>query len=141
MNPRVYLSTAVLAVPLAALAVTGCGGGSNSASSNSAQAAQPTSGGGQLLQVSADPSGKLEFSPMSLAAKAGKITLVMKNPSSSGEQHGIAVDGNGVDTDGPVVGPGGTSTLTVTLKRGTYQFYCPFDHHAQDGMTGTLTVR
>ena len=61
---------------------------------------------------------------MKLSAKAGKVTLVMKNPSSSGLEHGIAVEGHGVDNDGKIVGLGGTSTVTVKLKKGKYEFYC-----------------
>ena len=53
----------------------------------------------------------------------------------------VAVEGNGVDQDGPIVQPGGTSTLSVNLKPGKYEFYCPFDSHKQQGMTGTLTVK
>ena len=30
--------------------------------------------------------------------------------------HGIAVEGHGVDKDGKIVNPGGTSRVTVTLK-------------------------
>ena len=64
--------------------------------------------------------------------------IVLTNPSSSGMPHGIAIRGHG---SGRVVGPGGTSTVTATLKRGTYTFLCPVPGHAQRGMTGTLTVR
>lgn len=135
---RPYFTATGLAVPVVALSLAGCGGGTGS---GSAQASPASSGGRQQLQVTANPSGALDFSPGALTAKAGKVTLVMKNPSSTGEQHGVAIEGSGVDQDGPVVGPGGTSTVTATLKPGTYEFYCPFDHHAQDGMTGTLTVR
>ena len=52
----------------------------------------------------------------------------------------IAVEGNGVDKDGATVQPGGTSTVTVKLKPGTYTFYCPVDGHKAAGMKGTLTV-
>ena len=83
----------------------------------------------------------MKFDQTSLTAKAGKVSLVMTNPSSSGVQHGIAIEGNGVDQDGPIVQPGGASTDTVTLKPGTYEFYCPFDSHKQQGMTGTLKVQ
>lgn len=37
--------------------------------------------------------------------------------------------------------PGGTSTVSASLKPGTYKYYCPFDSHEQEGMTGTLTVK
>jgi uncharacterized cupredoxin-like copper-binding protein len=39
------------------------------------------------------------------------------------------------------VQPGKTSTLTVNLKPGKYEYYCPFDSHKAAGMTGTLTVK
>jgi len=138
------LFASTLAVPVVALAIVGCGSSSNANSASTSTSSQPSSAstaGGETLNLSADPNGKLMFSPMSLSAKAGKVTLVMKNPSSSGVQHGIAVEGNGVDKDGPIVQPGNTSTLTVNLKPGKYEFYCPFDAHKAEGMTGTLTVR
>ena len=65
----------------------------------------------------------------------------MANPSSTGKQHGIAVEGNGVDKDGQIVAPGSTSKITVTLKPGKYEFYCPVDGHKASGMEGTLTVK
>ena len=40
-----------------------------------------------------------------------------------------------------VVTNGGTSTVTVTLKPGTYTFYCSVDGHEAAGMKGTLTVK
>jgi uncharacterized cupredoxin-like copper-binding protein len=138
---------AVTAVSVAALALiaAGCGSSSNSStSSTGASATQPSgsaSGGGQAVSLSADPNGALKFTQTSLTAKAGKVTVQMSNPSSSGIEHGIAVEGNGVDQDGPIVQPGGTSTLSVNLKPGKYEFYCPFDSHKQQGMTGTLTVK
>ena len=64
----------------------------------------------------------------------------MDNPSSSGVPHAIALEGNGVDQDGETADPGGTSTVTVTLKPGTYSFYCPVPGHEAAGMKGTLTV-
>jgi uncharacterized cupredoxin-like copper-binding protein len=65
----------------------------------------------------------------------------MVNPKSSGLKHGIAVEGHGVDKDGKIVTSGHTTSVTVTLsKAGKYEFYCPFDHHKQQGMKGTLTI-
>jgi uncharacterized cupredoxin-like copper-binding protein len=67
------------------------------------------------------------------------VTIDMTNPGQV--PHAIAVEGNGVDKDGKVVTGGGTSTVSVKLKPGTYTFYCPVDGHRQQGMKGTLTVR
>jgi len=63
----------------------------------------------------------------------------MANPSSL--PHAVSVEGNGVDKDGNTVQKGGTSTVTATLKPGTYDFYCPVDGHRQAGMEGKLTVK
>ena len=81
---------------------------------------------------------KLAFNHKTLTAKHGKVTLVMSNPS--GTQHAIAVEGHGIDKDGKTVGKGGTSRVTVTLKKGTYTFYCPVDGHKAAGMKGKLVV-
>ena len=64
----------------------------------------------------------------------------MANPASAGIPHAIAVEGNGVDKDGATAQPGGSSKVTVTLKPGTYEFYCPIPGHKAAGMEGTLTV-
>jgi uncharacterized cupredoxin-like copper-binding protein len=85
--------------------------------------------------------GSLAFNTTSIEAKAGEVTVVMDNPSSSGIDHGIAISGNGVDQDGKVVQPGASSTIKVKLRPGTYVFFCPVPGHEEAGMKGTLTVR
>jgi plastocyanin len=141
-QPRLMCAIAV-PVALLALVVAGCGGSSSNSSTTSTGAAstQPASGGGQTEKLSADPNGALKFTQTSLSATSGAVTIQMTNPSSSGVEHGVAVEGNGVDQDGQIVQPGGTSTVSVNLKPGEYEFYCPFDSHKQQGMTGTLTVK
>ena len=137
---------AVAAVAVVIVVVAASGGGYSSSASSSPSAAStpmPTTGGqGEVLKLSADPGGQLRFTKSALtAAKPGKITLIMTNPSSAGMDHGIAVDGNGVDQDGPIVAAGSTSTLTVNLKKGVYSYYCPVPGHREAGMVGTLTVK
>ena len=139
----------VLAVPAVAFAVAGCGGTSHASSKSSTTskttAASKSSGStarGATLKLAANPGGELRFSVSKLTApKPGKITLVMTNPSSAGIVHAIAIDANGGDHKGAVVGPGHTSTVTVDLKKGTYTYYCPVPGHRQGGMVGTLTVK
>jgi plastocyanin len=129
----------------AVLFVVGCGGSSKSSSNTGASSAPAapaattpaSSGGGETLTLSADPS-QLKFDKSSLTAKAGTVTITMDNPS--GIPHAIAVEGNGVDKDGETVQKGGKSTITVDLKPGEYEFYCPVDGHRAAGMEGKLTV-
>ena len=144
---------AQLLVPVALVAtfaVAGCGGSNKSSSSSTSTPTTSTApstaaGGGSSVSVTADPGGALKFNTTTLTAKAGKVTVKDDNPSSSGISHGIAVEGNGVDKDGTGgtsgVSPGQTATVSVTLKPGTYTFYCPVDGHKAAGMKGTLTVK
>jgi len=126
------------------LVVTACGSKSSSSSSASSgtttQAAGSggSGGGGTTLKLSADPSGAFKFDKTSLTAPAGVVTIVMTNPSST--PHGVAVNGNGVDQTGSIVSSGGQSKVTMTLKAGTYTFFCPVPGHEQAGMKGTLTI-
>ncbi len=92
-----------------------------------------------LLQIDADPNGQLKFLASSATATSGHVTLRMANKSSV--PHDIGVKGQGIDQVGPVVSNGGTSTVGVTLKPGTYTFYCSVDGHEAAGMKGTLTVK
>src|SRR3954462_9204749 len=78
----------------------------------------------------------LKFNVTKITAKAGKVTLRMANPASF--KHAVAIKGHG---SGKTVGKGGTSTVTATLKKGTYTFYCPVPGHEAAGMKGTLVVK
>jgi plastocyanin len=90
------------------------------------------------LHLSASKSA-LKFNKTRLTVRHGKVTVRMANPSSF--PHGIAVEGHGVDKDGKIVSKGGTSKVTVTLKKGTYEFYCPVAGHKAAGMEGKLIVK
>ena len=89
------------------------------------------------LKLSASKT-QLKFNKKTLHASHGKVTIVMSNPSST--KHAVAIEGHGVDKDGKTVGKGKTSRVTVTLKKGTYTFYCPVDGHKAAGMKGKLIV-
>jgi plastocyanin len=99
--------------------------------------ATASSGGGQL-KLTADPGGALKFDKTSLSTKPGKTTIVLDNPSSV--PHAIEVEGKGVEEEGETVEKGGVSKVTVDLKPGEYEYYCPVDGHKQAGMEGTLKV-
>lgn len=96
--------------------------------------------GTQVLRISARAHMVLRFSTNRLHAHPGRIEIIMHNPSNSGMSHGIAIKGNGVRKVGKIVSPGHSSSVTVSLRRGKYTFYCPVPGHLQAGMKGTLTV-
>jgi plastocyanin len=93
---------------------------------------------GGKLTIPADPTGALAFTFGKATATAGKVTISM--PNQAPIQHDIAITGP-VNGKGPVVGNGGTSSFSTTLKAGSYQFLCTVPGHAAAGMKGTLTVK
>lgn len=138
----------VLAIPVAGCGGDdddGGGGGGGSGSSSSGGTKTEDTGGGassggaaQTLKIAADPSGALKFDKSSLTAKAGKVTIVMDNPSDL--PHAVEIEGMGVEVEGETVEKGGVSKASADVKPGKYEFYCPVDGHKQAGMEGTLTV-
>lgn len=91
------------------------------------------------LRVSAAANGSLKYTKTTLSAPAGRVTITMPNPSPL--PHNIAIKGAGVSVKGKIVAKGGTSTVSVTLKKGRYTFYCSVPGHEGAGMKGTLTVK
>jgi len=154
----------LLAVAALTLGVSACGGSSNSSSSTSSAAASSTAasssttsstpastssstpssaaaGASSALSIAADPSGALKFTKSTLTAKAGTVTISFTN--SSPLAHNLTVQQG---TSGSVLGAtptfmGGTKTLKLTLKAGTYTYYCSVPGHRAAGMQGTLTVQ
>ena len=146
LSPRraCALATAVAAC----LGLAACGSSSSSSSSSSSTSSKATStpaaassGGGEQLKLAASESGGLKFTKSTLGAKPGTVTITMTNPKADQLPHGIAIEGKGVDKDGTIVQPGGTSTVSVALKPGKYTYYCPVGNHRAQGMEGTLTVQ
>jgi plastocyanin len=131
----------VAPVAVAAVALAGCGSSSSTTTKSATKSVTVSTSGAHAVSLSAECCGRLKFDTTTLSAKAGTVTILMKNPPGPvSVKHGIAVEGNGVDKDGKIVGPGGSSVLAVQLKAGKYTFYCPVPGHRQAGMQGTLTV-
>jgi plastocyanin len=133
--------TWLIALVLAAgvMAATGCGGddSSSSGSGGTGTSSSSSSGGGQTLTVTADPGGAISWDKTKLDAKAGKVTLKLVNDSPV--QHAIEVEGNGIEEQKTDVITNSSAEVTVDLKPGTYEYYCPVDQH-KESMKGTLTV-
>ncbi len=112
-----------------------------------ASAVEPTGAGkpaeekGGKLELEAAPNGQLAYTATKATAKAGQVTISMKN--MSGVVHNVAIQPG---TNGPVLGasklePKGTASFSVTLKPGTYTYFCQAPGHRAAGMLGTLTVK
>jgi plastocyanin len=80
------------------------------------------------------------ITPSQLSLDAGSYTFSAVNDGSI--NHALELTGNGVDGETPDLAfePGHAEGFTVTLKPGTYQFFCPVDGHRGLGMQGTLVV-
>jgi len=99
----------------------------------------PAAGAGQTLSLASNPEGQLKYDTTSLSAKAGKVSIDFTNTAPL--SHNVTV----ASSSGTVVGAtptfqGGSKTLSLTLKAGTYKFYCTVPGHRMAGMEGTLTV-
>jgi plastocyanin len=72
--------------------------------------------------------------------KAGPVTFNVKNTGAM--THGLYVRGPGVAKGSPDVASRQELSLTVTLKPGTYEVYCPMsdNSHKLAGMTHNLVV-
>ncbi len=116
----------------------GAAASSGSAGSGGSTAAAPA--GEQKLSLEADAEGQLKYDKTSLAAKAGKVSIDFTNMAPLG--HNVTV----ASAAGTVVGAtptfqGGSKTLALNLKPGTYKFFCSVPGHRMAGMEGTLTVK
>ncbi|HSZ13849.1 MAG TPA: plastocyanin/azurin family copper-binding protein [Solirubrobacteraceae bacterium] len=141
------------------LALAGCGSSStttsNTSSTPAATTTSPTStpattaattpastgaAASSALSLEANPEGQLKYNTTALTAKAGKVSIDFTNSSPLG--HNMTIESSA----GKVVGAtptfqGGSKTLALDLKAGTYKFFCSVPGHRMAGMEGTLTVK
>lgn len=146
---RAAVTLAVVAA-VAAVGVAGCGSDDDDSgaapttteapATTAPPAATATAPATASVKVDADPSGQLAFVQKSLTAPAGADVFILTNDSSV--PHNLEIEGNGVEA-GPsaTVSGGEKAELKVTLKPGTYDFYCAIPGHREAGMEGTLTVQ
>jgi len=77
---------------------------------------------------------------MPTSLRAGTYTFVIEQAGN--HPHALAIQGPGVDEESDVIEPGGRSAeMTVTLRPGTYEVWCPVGNHRAMGMELTLQVR
>lgn len=147
----------LLALAAGIVALAGCGSSKETTSSASTPAAttpattsastptstttatSPTPASGSL-SLAANPEGQLKYNTSTLTAKAGKVSIDFTNMSPL--EHNVTIE----SSSHAVVGAtptfkGESKTLSVTLKPGTYKFYCSVPGHRMAGMEGTLVVK
>jgi plastocyanin len=90
------------------------------------------------LKLEANPTGLLSYNTKQLSAKAGAVTIEMANMSPL--EHNVTVAQGSTVLGATPTFKGGTRSLTIALKPGTYTFYCSVPGHRQAGMEGTLSV-
>jgi plastocyanin len=71
---------------------------------------------------------------------AGPVTFTVTNGGSI--PHAFEVEGQGTEQETPLIQPGASATLTLTLEPGTYEIYCPVgeNSHKKLGMETHLKV-
>ncbi|HMJ03782.1 MAG TPA: plastocyanin/azurin family copper-binding protein [Conexibacter sp.] len=122
----------------------GASGGDTTAqttpSEDTGGAAESAGGGVTRLTSIAEESDGLRFNRSALAARAGRVTVTLDNPSGNQLPHAFEIEGNGVEEETATIEPGARASVTVDLRPGRYTFYCPVGDHRAAGMEGTLTV-
>ncbi len=124
--------SAVLVLAAASTAVITSGG------SPKAEASAASSRSSTVLKLAANPGGLLSYDTKQLIAKTGKVTITMTNMAPLA--HNVTITQGSAVLGATPTFQGGSRTLTLSLKPGTYTFYCSVPGHRQAGMEGTLTV-
>ena len=89
-----------------------------------------------VLEIPATGGTSYQFAEAT--ARAGALTI--RSPNESPAEHNIALEGGGVNEEGPVVGEGDVSEIQVDVEPGDYTFFCSVEGHREAGMEGPLTV-
>ena len=113
---------------LAFTGLTACGGDDNGGNA-------PPAGSGTKVTVKMTDY-HLQLSQQTFSP--GVYTFTATNDGQT--DHAIEIDGGGVEKETSHVSPGQSADLTVELKAGQYEMYCPVDSHKDEGMKTEITV-
>ena len=114
--------------------------------SDTASATHPGSPGGTALvpDVAAGTTVLVVLEDNSLALPGqpippGPAVLTLENRGTTG--HNLFIEGEGINRAAEeMIAAGGSATLDVVFKPGTYTFYCPVLDHRDKGETATITI-
>lgn len=69
----------------------------------------------------------------------GRYTFTAKNTGHA--THDLVIEGPGIEEQkSSSIGPGGATSMTVTLQKGTYELYCAIANHKNLGMKTEIKV-
>lgn len=129
----------VAALTTGAVALAACGGGGSSSGSGSGSGST-TATSAPAAQTVTFTETEFKIDTASTNLKAGSYTFDVENKGQfTHDLHIATPDGSEIGATS-VIQPGGSATLQVTLKAGTYTIWCAVDSHRARGMQGTLTV-
>ena len=129
-------SAAVIAT---ALIAAGCSSGSSSsAGSTSSPAGSGASSSGRGIKVIATET-EFHIALSRTSFRPGTYTFVAVDKGSA--SHNLNVAGPGVNANiGQLLSPGGSASVTVTLRKGRYDIFCSVPGHQAKGMGLNITV-
>ena len=108
--------------------------------------AHPARSAGTIVNVVAGKPSEFKFQLSASSVKHGSVTFKVTDGGAlphdfkicSSPKGGSATSCAGTAT--ALISPGGSATLKVTLKSGTYEYLCTVSGHAAAGMKGDLKV-
>jgi uncharacterized cupredoxin-like copper-binding protein len=132
---------------LVILAGCGAGGGGQAGEQpGTPEPRKPSETTGEAAVATGRVIKTIEVKETEFALDPARITLdkpgtyVFKAVNIGAVVHSLEVEGKGIEEETPILDPGQSAELKVTLKAGTYEIYCPVGGHKEQGMEGTLTV-
>ena len=140
MNRVFGVLAALLSVALIGF-VVGCGSDDDDSTTAASSSTTQAAGGGGTTDVGMT---EFEFDPSDLEVTAGD-TIALTNdgkiPHNFTIVEGTDPTGGGAElAASDDISPGDSGDLTVDVEPGKYSFLCTIPGHAEDGMTGTITV-
>jgi uncharacterized cupredoxin-like copper-binding protein len=142
---RGYAAALPMAAAAVALTAAGCSSSgspaaapSSAAPASSSAAPSAAAAGGTTAVTAIETEFHIALSKKSFAPGTYKFTAVDKGHL----QHNLVIDGPGVNmakTAG-LLSPGQSASVTVTLRKGSYDIFCGVPGHKAEGMNVNITV-
>ena len=140
-QPLALMALAAIGLLPAACGSSGSSSASGVSSSPASSASAMTSTGGASMSGRSVKVSETEFMislPMTTFTP-GPYTFSITNKGTI--THALEIDGPGVpDRTSGTLSPGASTSMTVTLRKGSYDVYCPVDGHKARGMQTKITV-